>query len=53
MRVRCTACGAAAPWAEDLGLDTACPACGRRGGRLISRVGIPAARACATKPAAG
>ncbi|WP_420890943.1 NAD-dependent deacylase [Methylobacterium indicum] len=32
MRVRCTACGASEPWAGDLGLDTACPACGRRGG---------------------
>ncbi len=32
MRVRCTACGASDPWAGDLGLDTACPACGRRGG---------------------
>ncbi|TNC12420.1 NAD-dependent deacylase [Methylobacterium terricola] len=32
MRARCTACGAARDWAEPLSLDTACPACGRRGG---------------------
>lgn len=32
MRARCTACGAGRPWAEDLSVDTACPACGRRGG---------------------
>lgn len=32
MRARCTACGAGRPWAENLSVDTACPACGRRGG---------------------
>ncbi|KMO11348.1 NAD-dependent deacylase [Methylobacterium platani] len=32
MRARCTACGESRPWAEELGLGTACPACGRRGG---------------------
>ncbi|MFH6786507.1 NAD-dependent deacylase [Methylobacterium sp. MA0201] len=32
MRVRCKACGASRGWAGDLSRDTACPACGRRGG---------------------
>jgi NAD-dependent deacetylase len=32
MRARCAACGRGRPWAEDLSVDTACPACGRRGG---------------------
>lgn len=32
MRARCTACGEGRPWTEDLSVETACPACGRRGG---------------------
>ncbi|TGD97997.1 NAD-dependent deacylase [Methylobacterium nonmethylotrophicum] len=32
MRARCTACGESRAWAEDLSVDTACPACARRGG---------------------
>ncbi|KMO37165.1 NAD-dependent deacetylase [Methylobacterium tarhaniae] len=32
LRARCTACGESRPWADDLSVDTACPACGRRGG---------------------
>lgn len=32
MRARCIACGQGLPWAEDLSVETACPACGQRGG---------------------
>jgi len=31
-KARCLRCGAAAPWAGDLSVATACPACGRAGG---------------------
>ncbi|MGF1544251.1 MAG: NAD-dependent deacylase [Parvularculaceae bacterium] len=30
-KARCGACGAVRPWTEDLGVETACPTCGRTG----------------------
>ena len=32
LKARCAACGDARPWLDDLGVDVACPACGRAGG---------------------
>lgn len=32
LKARCDRCGDARPWREDLGVDLACPACGRAGG---------------------
>ncbi|PXW63847.1 NAD-dependent deacylase [Methylobacterium sp. B4] len=31
LKARCTACGTAFAWQDDLGLETPCPHCGRRG----------------------
>ncbi|HEX2552594.1 MAG TPA: NAD-dependent deacylase [Microvirga sp.] len=32
LKARCLGCDAVVPWREDMGVETACPACGRAGG---------------------